>query len=149
MPDTLEKIKQAQEDLQSGYNCAQSIFRQYYKELGISEDLAMKISTGFGGGMRRGHTCGVITGAIMVLGLYFADYKNNDNAKKDTYKIVRGFTDEFLTIHPSTCCKELIGYDTGNEEERAKASELGLFKELCPKFIETSIILLEKRINNK
>ncbi len=141
------KVFNAINDLKNGYNCTQSVFRQYCKDLNFSEEIAMKIATGFGGGMRIGHTCGVITGAIMVLGLYFANYDKNENAKEETNQIVREFTNEFLSIHPSTCCKVLIGYDTGTIEGREKAAELGIFKEVCPKLIETSIRLLEKRIN--
>ena len=36
-----------------GYNCAQSVLYPFRDEAGLSEDLALKIATGLGGGMGR------------------------------------------------------------------------------------------------
>lgn len=140
------KIIGAQQDLESGYNCSQSIVKQYAQELGLSESLALKLASGFGGGMRRGHTCGVITGAIMVLGLKFGNDVLDQEHKERLYHLVRSFTDEFMVIHQSTCCKELLGYDTGTEEGRAKAREEGLYRSVCPELVRTAIELLEARL---
>ena len=49
-------------------NCAQTILRAYAEELGITGDMAAKLSSNFGGGMKCGLTCGAITGELMVLG---------------------------------------------------------------------------------
>lgn len=49
-------------------NCAQTILRAYADELGITGDMAAKLSANFGGGMKCGSTCGAITGGLMVLG---------------------------------------------------------------------------------
>jgi len=66
--------------LQSGYgerkdlNCSESILyaaNSAYK-LGLSER-ALKLSSGFGRGMAIETTCGVLTGAVMVLGLLTVD----------------------------------------------------------------------------
>ena len=50
------------------FNCAQAMLGAYAEELGLDRAQALKVATGFGGGMgRMGGTCGVITGAYMVL----------------------------------------------------------------------------------
>ena len=50
------------------YNCAQSVFSTFSGELGLTRDFALKAATGFGAGMgRKQHTCGAVTGGVMVL----------------------------------------------------------------------------------
>src|SRR6266545_4231780 len=53
----------------SGFNCSQAILRAYGDEVGLAAHHALKLGSGFGAGMRRGATCGAVTGAIMALGL--------------------------------------------------------------------------------
>jgi len=58
------------------YNCAEKILygaNQVYK-LGLDKQ-ALKMSSGFGGGMAIGSVCGALTASVMVLGLLFV--KNN------------------------------------------------------------------------
>jgi C_GCAxxG_C_C family probable redox protein len=140
------KAESAKNDLANGYNCSQSIIRQYCEELNIPEELAVKVASGFGGGMRRGHTCGVISGSIMVLGLKFGAGNPDPETKEKLYKMVRSFTDDFMAVHNSTCCKELLGIDTGTDEGRNTASKLGLYKSLCPVFVETAVLLLDDKL---
>ena len=56
-----------------GFNCSQAVFSSYAE--GIDEATALKIASGFGGGMgRMAETCGAVTGAMMVLGLKFGGH---------------------------------------------------------------------------
>ena len=44
-----------------GYNCAQSVFAAFHKEMGLSESTALKMSSAFGGGMGRlREVCGAV-----------------------------------------------------------------------------------------
>ena len=45
--------KQARENFLNGYNCAQSVFLAYAQELGFDKEIALKLSSSFGGGMGR------------------------------------------------------------------------------------------------
>ena len=69
----------------SQVNCAQTVFSLYAEDLGIDEETTLKIASGFGGGMKRGATCGAITGAYMVIGLKFGN-THNDSEEKLAYK---------------------------------------------------------------
>ena len=53
----------------SQFNCAQTVFSLFAPDLGIDEKTALKIASGFGGGMACAETCGAVTGAYMVIGL--------------------------------------------------------------------------------
>lgn len=51
------------------YNCCQSVLIPFAQECGLSHEAANALGSNFGAGMRRGATCGAVTGALMVLGM--------------------------------------------------------------------------------
>ncbi len=48
-----------------GYACSQAILIGYCDLFNLDHETALKLSTGFGGGMCMGKTCGAVTGAYM------------------------------------------------------------------------------------
>ena len=55
-----------------GVNCAQSILATSGQDLGPDRTESLRTASGFGGGTgRMARTCGVVTGAFMVLGLKY------------------------------------------------------------------------------
>lgn len=67
--------------LEKNYNCAETILRLSNDEfkLGIDESI-LKIMAGFGGGMYKESTCGVVTCGIAALSLILPDKKNLETA---------------------------------------------------------------------
>jgi C_GCAxxG_C_C family probable redox protein len=55
------------------YNCAQGVLIPFAEDAGLDRKTAYALAGNFGSGMRRGATCGAVTGALMVLGLFGAD----------------------------------------------------------------------------
>ncbi len=134
----MSKSEKAAETFENGYNCAQAIFTTYAEELGLDHETAAKISSGFGGGMHLGGTCGVVTGAFMVLGLKFGD------GKKRIYDKNEEFTKKFLQRNPSIKCLDLLGADVRVKEEMQKAKSEGLFKCVCGGLINDACEILEE-----
>jgi C_GCAxxG_C_C family probable redox protein len=126
-------------------NCAQTVLTTFCEETGIDYTQALKIAMGFGGGMgRTGRTCGAVTGAYMVFGLAQEITSENPRAVLDTtYALMKKFNEKFTKKHGSMNCKDLLGYDLGKKDERDKANQNGVFKTLCPGFVETSVKILE------
>ena len=59
-----------------GFNCAQSVLISCADILKIEEEKALRIASGFGGGMGgMQETCGAVTGAFMVIGYLKGKYK--------------------------------------------------------------------------
>ena len=74
-------------------------------DLGLSEEMALSISVGLGGGVgRMREVCGAITGSAMVVGLKYPEL-----SKAEIYEKVRAIMDEFKKINHSIVCKELLG----------------------------------------
>ena len=131
-----------------GFNCAQAVLAVFSAELGLDTETAMRVATGFGGGMGRlGNTCGAVTGAFMVLGLSRGMRRAEDAAAKEsTYALVREFGEQFREKHSALDCRELLGVDIGTAEGRQAAKERGLFTTLCHGLIRDAVILLEKML---
>lgn len=127
-------------------NCAQCVLLAFSNELGLGEELAYKITSGFGGGMCQGEVCGAVSGAIVAINLKYGPDKPEDNeAKDEVYNIIRQFTKEFKNVNGSVICKELLGCDLDKEGMRKQARENGLFLKVCPKFIKDAIAILESK----
>ncbi len=94
-----------------GYNCSQSVVAAFADDLGISEALALRVSSGFGGGVgRMREVCGAFTGLTTVVGLAYAD-ANDPNDKSKIYDIVQQLAAQFKlqSGSDSFICKELLG----------------------------------------
>lgn len=129
-----------------GYNCAQSVIMAYAEEFGIDPDIAARMAGAFGGGMSRtGHTCGAVSGALMVIGMRLASNDPNDKvAKARTYDIGARFFTAFAARHSSTDCPGLLGCDIGTPEGSRTAREGGLFTTLCPLYVRDAAVIVEQ-----
>ena len=100
-----------------GYNCAQSVFAAFHKEMGIDEKMALKMSSAFGGGMGRlREVCGAVSGMFMVLStLYGYDDVKDAEAKTLIYNRVQELAQQFKNEHDSIICRELISSPKAKE----------------------------------
>jgi C_GCAxxG_C_C family probable redox protein len=132
----MSKVNKAVKCFEDGYNCSQAIFSTYSPDLGVPSEQALKIASGFGGGMRIDGTCGAVTGAFMVLGLKFAKGKD-----KPYDKIIK-FADAFRRKNKSTNCQALIGCDIRTRQGMDKATSEGLFRSICSQLVKDSAEIL-------
>jgi C_GCAxxG_C_C family probable redox protein len=132
----------------AGLNCAQAVFAAYSEKLGFDKELALSVSTGFGGGMGRlQETCGVVTGAFMVIGVYNSQlYPDSIDRKEKSYAMIREFNARFIGEHKTTRCKDLIDCDLSTPEGRALSKENRLHDTICEGCMATSIRLLNELI---
>ncbi len=136
--DTLSKMMEERRG-----NCAQAIFATYGPHIGLQKidyDVCLNIAAAFGGGINlTGNVCGAITGALMVLGL-----KYGGNFQELT-RISNQLIDEFIAIHGSIICRELIGQDLFGDENMSRAFKEDVSRK-CIKCVNDAAQLLEKNI---
>jgi C_GCAxxG_C_C family probable redox protein len=132
------------DDKFSKFNCAQTVFSLFAPELGIDEKTALKIASGFGGGMACAETCGAVTGAYMVIGMKHGHSTSNPDDKAKTKILIRRFNEKFKQAHGSLICKQLTGFDISTPEGSAAAHEEGVFDSKCPVFLKTACKILEE-----
>jgi len=142
--------EKAIQSFQSGLNCAQAVVAAYTDTFSFDPKLALCLSCGFGGGMGRlQETCGAVTGAFMVLGVYNCK-KHTDNKirKNETYVMVQQLAKEFKSIHGATDCRTLINCDLNTEEGQRYLQEHHLHETICEKCILDAIRITDKLIED-
>jgi len=127
------------------YNCAQTVFKIFAPELGIDDSTALKIASGFGGGMNCAETCGAVTGSYMVIGMKHGHTTTDPDEKAYTKTRILEFNRCFREKHRSLKCRELTGFDISTPEGSEAARDTGVFRDKCPLFIKTAIEIIEER----
>jgi C_GCAxxG_C_C family probable redox protein len=130
----------------SHMNCAQAVLSVFAEELGMDRLTVLKIATGFGAGMgRTGGICGAVSGAYMVLGLKpYPDISSPAERKEKVYSLVQEFNKRFISLHNSTSCTQLLGYDLSKPDGRAAARENKPFSKTCPELVASAVKILEE-----
>ena len=146
----MNKVEKSQEYFKNGFNCSQAVFTTFATELGLPEELALKVSTQFGGGARKGEMCGAVSGALMVLGLKYGHcHYDAPEEKANAYSIAEDFMNRFIEKNGTVVCRELLGYDVSKPEDMEKIKELNLFQTTCPKMIQCATEIVEEMIKSK
>jgi C_GCAxxG_C_C family probable redox protein len=136
--------KEAVEKFRSGCNCSQAVFAGYSEKFGISENDALKISSGFGGGMGGlQKTCGAVTGAFMLLGCGLSNPEDSSTKQKVT-DAVKEFNRKFEGKLGSCSCLKLLGCDRNTDEGVKFFEENNLKETKCVKYVEEACRLVEE-----
>jgi len=140
------KSDEAVTSYKNGFTCSSAVFSTFSDEMGLESDAAKRIACGFGAGISRtGNMCGVVSGAIMVIGLKHGKTMNGDDAATEkTRTRTREFIQEFTRRHGSINCTELLGYNLSNPAEFEKARDSKLFFTKCPELVGDAVAILEK-----
>ena len=108
--DVKERMKRAEEYFVKGFNCAQSVVAAYADLYGYTEEQALKLSAGMGGGMGRLRlTCGAVAGMAILAGMECGSTDANDReGKSANYKVVQELVSRFQKIYGTIICSELL-----------------------------------------
>ena len=93
-----------------GYNCSQSVVAALAPQLGLSEELALRLSSGFGAGIgRMREVCGAFCGVVTVIGLVYAD-PTDPQDKSRIYGLVQQAAQMYRQRNggDSIICRELL-----------------------------------------
>jgi C_GCAxxG_C_C family probable redox protein len=116
----------------------------YGRRFGLDRDLALRLASGFAGGMRMAATCGSVTGAVMVLGLRHATGEcHTVKGRAPVYAAIQEFKTRFEARNGSVVCRDLLGYDISTPEGAQAAKERGLYKSVCPQTVWDAAEILE------
>jgi len=142
----IERAVSLFEQREHGYSCSEAVVLANAAEFDLPCSLASKIACGFAGGMGgMAMTCGLVTGAFIVLGLRFGSESATDRkAKQRTWEAVREFTDRFNARNGSVVCRDLLGYDISTPEGNRQAAQDGRYLKVCPRLFRTTLEILEE-----
>ena len=140
-------VDQALVHFEEGFNCSQSVFLAFAPTLGLDRETALRVAAPFGGGMgRTGETCGAVSGALMAIGLKYAQPDPDDKQPKEkTYELAKEFLNRFGARNNGCVkCRELLGCEIDTPEGQQRAREQGLFETLCPKFVSDAAEIVDQ-----
>ena len=141
--------EKAEELVRQQYHYSQALLGAFADDIGLDLKSALKISTGFVGGMRQGDVCGCITASAMILGMVLGSHDAQDresevNSVKKTEEFTRLFTER---MGGATNCRDILGKDSSKPEEMAVIREQGLMQQKCPVVLNASIEILEELLD--
>ena len=139
-------MKNAVENFEKGYNCAQSVFLAYCEEYGIDKETGLKISSSFGGGMGRlREVCGAVSAMFAIAGLkYGYTSPNDDETKQKHYELIQNLANKFKAKHNTIICRELLGEDISDSPIPSKRTTEYYQERPCIEFIKTACELIER-----
>ena len=107
--ERVEKAKRLFKE--GGYNCCQAVVLTYNDILGLDDNTAAAISSGFGGGMgRMREVCGSVSGMVILAGLLKPAADPTDKAARTSnYALVQEVAADFKALNGSIVCRELLG----------------------------------------
>ncbi|WP_213950681.1 C-GCAxxG-C-C family (seleno)protein [Tepidanaerobacter syntrophicus] len=102
LTEKIEKYYSKEFDL----NCAETMVYSANEEYGLNLDKkALKMASGFGGGMGIESVCGALTGGIMVLGVLFTKEKAHESERVKTLE--KEFLSRYKDKMGDILCKPL------------------------------------------
>lgn len=141
----MSRVDDAAKLFTEGKSCSQAVFAAFAPSLGVDEAQAIRMASGFGGGMHAGGTCGAATGAVLALGLRFA----GDDSGKDRHEVmaaVETFHERFLARVGAKDCPDILGCDIRTEEGKAINREQGLRETRCLPAVRAAAEILEEML---
>jgi C_GCAxxG_C_C family probable redox protein len=148
----MSKSQEAEKLFKEGYNCCQSVFCAFCKDLDVDFDTALKLTSSFGGGMGRlREVCGAVSGMFMVAGLKYG-YKDpkDQRAKIKHYKLIQELAKQFEEKYGSIVCRQLLGLEQKKDNHiPSERTESYYKKRPCSEFVAFSAELVEKMTESK
>jgi C_GCAxxG_C_C family probable redox protein len=141
--------KIAAESYKNGFNCAQSVLSAFGPGMGLSRELALKMTTGLGAGINySGNICGAVLGAYLVIGLKLGIDKPKDKTGKEkTRETLDKFSEKFQETYPSLHCRDIIGADVRDPQDLERLRKEGTFNKICPHVVEIAASIVEEILN--
>ncbi|MBO5713139.1 MAG: C_GCAxxG_C_C family protein [Clostridia bacterium] len=133
-----------------GYNCAQAVILAFSDKLGVSEDVAVKLISGFGGGFgRMREVCGAVSGMVAVLSAAHGYANPEDNAgKMALYQTIQGLMNKFKEENGSYICGELLSLPNGASSPIPEARTNEYYKKRpCAELVGSACEILENYFN--
>ena len=105
-----DRIQRAVELFMQGYGCCQSVVCAFSDLYGLDEEMALRVSAGFGGGVGRMRMmCGACSALVILAGLEKGQTRGEDReGKAACYQLVRQLLETFRQRNGSIICAELL-----------------------------------------
>lgn len=109
--DVESRVRRAVDYFMAGYGCGQAVTAAFADLYGISEEVALRIGAGFGGGVGKMRMmCGAVSALVILAGLQSEGTAAPDHSSKaECYRLVQDVLGAFKQQNGSIVCAELLG----------------------------------------
>ena len=146
----MDKAEKAKRLFLSGANCAQSVLCAFEAECGLDHETALKLASGFGGGMARmREVCGAVSGMFMAADLIFGPADSSEKSAKDAhYAALQSLAGQFRKETGSIICRVMLGLEqSGPDSPVAEARSAAYYrKRPCADLCALAAGILERYI---
>lgn len=146
----MDYVSKAVELFEHRFMCSQAVFATFAEQFGITEKQALQIGACFGGGMSKAEVCGACTGALMVLGMKYGQYDENDtNSRAAESEKASEFLEEFKKRNGSYICREILHCDISTDEGKEYARSNGLYGRYCTEMVRSAAEILTEMLGDE
>lgn len=141
--------EKAVKNFKSGYNCAQSVFLAFADYYNLDTEIALKLSSSFGGGMGRlREVCGAVTSMFAIAGLQKGYTEpDNDDLKAMHYELIQTLAQRFKEKYGTIVCRELLELPEGADSPiPSKRTEQYYQERPCEAFVRFAAEIIETEI---
>lgn len=143
----MNSTERAVELFERRFMCSQAVFAAFAQRFGITEKQALQIGACFGAGMSKAEVCGACTGALMVLGMRYGQFDENDlDSRAAQSAKAAEFLEEFKRRKGSYICREILGCDISTDEGRSFARSNGLYGRYCTEMVRTAAQIVSEML---
>ncbi|MBQ9502112.1 MAG: C_GCAxxG_C_C family protein [Lentisphaeria bacterium] len=147
----MTKKELAENYFRKGANCAQAVLCAFAPECGLAEEQAMRLASGFGGGVgRMREVCGAVSGMTLVVNILYGNTDFSDKEAKDRhYARVRRLAEEFRSRTGSVICRELLGASRAGKDSPVSEQRTSAYYETrpCPGLVAIAAEIVEKELS--
>lgn len=144
-----EKKEKAIRLFKEGYNCTQAVVLAFEEELGADRNVAVRMSSAFGGGMGRlREVCGAVSGMLFVIGFLYGEETAMDvQVKGALYERVQEVAKSYEKKNGSIVCRELLGLNQKREQPKPEERTQQYYKKRpCPELVGCAAEIVERYI---
>jgi len=141
----MSRVDEAAQFFTDGKSCSQAVFAAFAPALGVDKPEALRLASGFGGGMHVGATCGAATGAVLVLGMRYG----GDDCAEDRRRVmsaVESFFEHFRAEVGAVDCPDILECDVCSADGRAIVRERGLRDSRCLPAVRAAARILDEML---
>ena len=153
--DLDNRIQRAVELFMQGYGCCQSVVCAFSDLYGLDEEMALRISAGFGGGVGRMRLmCGTCSALVILAGLEKGQTRGEDReGKAACYQLVRQLLETFRQRNGSIICAELLQMngvkaETGTSQPDERNAEYYRVRP-CARKVESAARVFAEYLSNR
>ena len=145
-----DRSEEAKNNFLSGMNCAQAVLCAFADRCGLDRDTAMKLASGFGGGIaRQREVCGAISGICMAADLIRGPGESAyKTAKDEHYAFIRCLCDAFRDETGSIVCRELLGLGPKQSDPPVSEARTAAYyrKRPCAELVALAAKILSEKL---